>query len=74
MPLRYEWPSYPPPSGLVKPEPEDWMTAADLLALLRPRVPLAQGTADCLLPTPGPQGQAPVLQSPSSTRTAGAEE
>ncbi len=33
MPLRFEWPSYPLPSDLVNPAPDDWMTPADLLAV-----------------------------------------
>ena len=72
MPLRPEQPSYPHPAGAVTPAPYEWMTPADLLALLGPGAPAPRRPWGDL-PTPA-SALTPDLSSPSSTRTAGAEE
>ncbi len=70
MPLRPEQPSYPHPAEAVTPAPDEWLTPADLLALLGPRSPAPRRPWGDV-PTPA---SAPDFPFPSSTRTAGAEE
>ena len=72
MPLRPEQPSYPHPAEAVTPAPDEWLTPADLLALLGPRSPAPRRPWGDV-PTPA---RAPALDctSPPSTRTASAEE
>lgn len=70
MPLRPEQPSSPYPAEAVTPAPDEWLTPADLLALLGPRSPAPRRPWGDV-PTPA---RAPDFPSPSSTRTSGAEE
>lgn len=72
MSLPCERRCYENPANAVTPAPDNWMTPADLLALLEPGAPATRRPWGSLL-TPA-SATAPDLPSPPSIRTAGTEE
>ena len=71
MPLRPEQLSSPYPAEAVTPAPDEWLTPADLLALLGPRSPAPRRPGGDPAPARAP---APDCLSPPSTRPVGAQE